>query len=156
MASWRVIPATEAHIPVIAANMREADKVEIWLAAASDPESALRNGLARSSQCYTCLVNGRPAFMFGVCPQSLLGRTATVWMLGTDDIYKIKFGRREIRAMAKYVAKLAQGFDVIENWVWDENKTSIRWLKYLGFTVEEPEEAGVYQAPFRHFEMRIH
>jgi hypothetical protein len=40
--------------------------------------------------CKTIFYKGSPIAMFGIVPHDILGDAATVWMLGTDDIKKIK------------------------------------------------------------------
>jgi len=156
LAKYDVVKAEHGHIPHIAANMRDADKIEIWYSSASTPTQALLNGLNESEKCYTVLVDGVPTLMFGVVERCLLDRTGTVWMLGTDDIHKIKFGRREFSIMWRKVLELVKGYNIVDNYVHVDNETSIKWLEFMGFTFSEPAPMGLFGEPFRHFEMRIH
>ena len=156
MAKYKIVPARPEHIPHIAEHMREEDKAEIWYLSGSTPTQSLTNGLRESEVCYTVLIDDTPALMFGIVERTLLSRTGTVWMLGTDDIHKIRFGRREFTLMWRRLMNLARGYHLIDNYVHVDNETSIKWLEFMGFAFDEAQPMGLFQQPFQHFEMRLH
>ncbi|CAK7067810.1 MAG: hypothetical protein DELT_01728 [Desulfovibrio sp.] len=138
--SWRIETATAAHIPHIAANMREADRREIWASDRQTPEEALTRSFALSVMCRTCVINGSPAFMWGVTRRgSILSDTGVPWLLGTNAITAVR--RAFIKQSRAYVEMMQQPFARLENIVHSENALSIRWLAWCGFTIEkEPVE----------------
>lgn len=94
-------------------------------------------------------VDGVPAIMYGMRPEGLLSDNGIIWMLATPDMYKIK--RYFIKQCAGQINTLCQSVKFIYNYVDIENKASIRWLKWLGFTFDEPIEYGVKGEQFMRF-----
>ena len=76
-----------------------------------------------------------------------------IWLLGTPELTATKKRRlqlcREGRGWVKYCAKTAGCR--IGNDVYAKNTASIKWLKALGFTIEEPRPMGVSGALFSNF-----
>jgi len=137
-------------IEYIAANMRTIDVEEIKLAGNHSPLECLTDGVNHSTYCRVIEINGRPAAILGLVPTNILGRTGIIWLLGTDDIELhakafCELCRQELAAMMKRAER-------VENFVWAENKVSIRWLKWLGFEFEDKEIIwGMEKAIFLHF-----
>ncbi len=151
MTAYTVAPATMAHVEQIAPRMREADKAEIWAASHAEPYHALKTGLEQSPLCWSGLVDGAPVCMFGVAPLTLLGGTGIVWMLGTDDVQE--HARAFLRRNKSFIAQMMGRFYRLENWVDARNTLSIRWLRWLGFVIEEAKPYGLERWPFHHFFM---
>ena len=136
MRIWEILPATPDHVPAIAAGMRDADRREVWASHRHTPGEALECSLERSELAWTCLVEGVPAFMWGAARQgSLISLTGNPWLLGTPDILKVS--REFLRQCPAYVARMQERFPRLENFVHAENRLSVRWLKWCGFTLEE-------------------
>ena len=128
-------------IEYIAANMRAVDAEEIRLAGNHDPLECLTKGASHSVYCRVIEINGRPAAILGLVPLDNMNDRGICWLLGTDDIERhakafCELCRQELAAMMKRAER-------VENFVWAENRVSIRWLKWLGFEFE--------QARFLHF-----
>ncbi len=137
---WEVLPAAPEHIPAIAANMREADRREVWAAHRHTPLEALEGSLARAELAWTCFVHGRPAFMWGVCRRgSMISETGSPWLLGTPAIVRVRL--EFLRQSPAYVARMQERFPRLENHVHAENRLSIRWLTWCGFTVDDVPES---------------
>lgn len=135
MKIWRVEQAIPAHIPAIAANMRDADRIEVWVSHRHAPAQALASSLKRSEMAWTCLVDGVPAFMWGVARLgSLISRKGSPWLLGTPAIHRTS--REFLRQCPAYVERMQARFPRLENFVHARNRLSVRWLRWLGFTVE--------------------
>ena len=136
---WSVVPATPDHIPAIAADMREADVREVWASHRHSPAEALEKSLDRSEPAWTCLVYGKPVLMWGVCRiGSLLSEKGAPWLLGTNAFFKAhrRLHREFLRQCPAYVARMQAWFPRLENYVHADNKHSILWLGWCGFTVE--------------------
>lgn len=147
-----IVPAGMDHISSIAARMREADRVEVWAASRSTPHSSLMTSLQHSRWAMTALVDGRPEVMWGVADLNILTGTGAPWLLGTDAVER--HYRLFLRHSIQWKEKLSEQYQVLMNFVHDENEVSKRWLKWLGFTLHEPFEMGRDGELFRMFEMR--
>jgi hypothetical protein len=126
----------------IASNMREADRREIWASNRHTPQEAIAICL-QQKVCLCAHIDGIPAILFGCSP-------GVPWLLSTDDIKKI--GVVFIMRSRGYVSEWLKEFGVLENYVHSENTLSIRWLKWLGFSILEP--VTVNNETFYRFEMR--
>lgn len=149
MRIWEIVTAIPEHTAPIAANMREADRREVWASDRWLPLYALDRSLLSSHKAWTCLVRGVPAFTWGVAPRgSILSETGNPWLLGTDAIMEVR--REFLKQSRAYVARMHDGFTRLENIVHVENKLSIRWLKWCGFTfgMELIERNGEQFFPF--------
>ena len=150
MGAWKIVPAAPEHIASIAENMREADRREVWAGARHTPDEALRESLRHSELAWTCLVEGVPAFMWGVGRiGSLISVKGAPWLLGTDDVLKIH--REFLRQSRAYVEQMHRRFPELENYVHAENKLSIRWLKWCGFTLDIVEPVNINNEVFFRF-----
>lgn len=133
--NWSIVPAAPEHIPSIAGNMRQADRREVWACHRHTPQEALESSLRRSEAAWTCLVHGRPAFMWGVARVgSLVSLVGAPWLLGTPDILTVR--KEFLRQCPAYVDTMQKRFPRLENRVHAGNGISIRWLRWCGFTVE--------------------
>jgi hypothetical protein len=147
-----VIAASADHIPIIADNMRQADRDEVWASSGKTPGEALAFSLGKSSQAWTVLFDGVPAGMFGVGDLNILTRRGAPWFLGTDAVEANR--RAFLRHSVHWRDQLLQRYDVLMNLVDDRNTASIRWLRWLGFSLSEPFIVGFEKRPFRLFELR--
>jgi len=128
-------PVTDDDVNHVADNMRQADVDEVWASNRLTPRQALRNGVNESKYTTTAVINGDVIGIFGLNVISDLTGTASPWFLGTDDVKKhtkdfLPYSRKALQSMIDLYPKLY-------NYVYHENKISIRWLKWLGFTVEK-------------------
>ena len=148
-----IVTATAEHIPMIAAQVREADRAELWAAACQTPEQTMTLGLRISEMSWTGLMDGIPVCMFGVVLASVLGNIGRPWMVGTHhlDEHPTVFLRR-----CKGCVKIMMDrFNQLENYVDVRNEQALRWLTWLGFSFQLPaEKMGPFNMPFVRFEMR--
>ncbi|MDY4297514.1 MULTISPECIES: hypothetical protein [unclassified Xanthomonas] len=148
----QIVPATAAHIDVIAASPRPADVAELWAEARRGPAEAMHACLAASRHAYTAVLRGSPVCMFGAAPYSLLGGTATVWMIGSTALDSLTAQRELVRLSRPAVAFLQDQFPaMLFNLVDDRNAAAKRWLRWLGFTLIAPITFGPDALPFRPF-----
>ncbi len=129
-------------------NLRQSDVQEIWASHHHTPESALEYCVKNT--IFSCTVeNGKPIAIFGINPTSILGNTAVVWMLATDDLEKIQ--RRFLRHSKHFIAMMQGFYPTLYNWVDTRNTQSIAWLKFCGAKLEEAKPYGEEQLPFHYF-----
>jgi hypothetical protein len=112
--------------------------------------SAVSDAIDRSAECYSGLVDGVLFSIFGVVPSTLLGRTASPWLLSTVDSkpkYLLKFTKPVLQHWLTV-------WDCLENYVDARYAASLRWAKWAGFDVEAPIPYGPQGLPFCHIVIR--
>lgn len=133
----------------IARNMRKSDVREIYYLAALKPTQAMRTTAAVSVISWTAHIEGRPLLAFGVCRRSTMSDVGMPWALGTEEADK------NIAAYARHSRTFFEGvtqtFQVLENYALAENKKTLRWLKWMGFDMDEPAPYGCFGVPFVRF-----
>lgn len=140
------------HVAHVAAHMRAEDVAELWALDRSTPHRALMAALSVPGVSFTALIDGVPAAMFGVADVNILTGTGCPWLLATDE------AERHRRAFARvslwWREKLFARYDVLKNFVHDDNHTSKRWLTWMGAVMSDPAPIGPEGEMFRLFEMR--
>lgn len=134
----------------LAVTMREEDKQEIWHFARSSPLDALKNGYSLSRRCFTIEWNGKVVAMFGVVGE--IGQIGVPWMLASDELPKIR--KSFLKEAKKYLEIVFKDYPVLANYAWAKNTVHLNWLKWLGFTLCDPEPMGVDDELFISFYMR--
>ena len=129
-----LVPAEESHIAPIAERMREWDRIEAG-ANGHGPAEALWLGLKGSVDCFTALVDGEPEAMLGLMPKNVLEGEGFPWMLGTEAIYENP--KATVKLSRKMVAQWSDSTPRLVGLVAHGNDRAIRYLRRLGFTVEE-------------------
>lgn len=147
-----IVPATAEHIAWIAPRLRPADREEIAASTVLPPLSALAVSLAGSDQAFTALQDGEPVVVGGVGTVSLLPRTGMPWLLATPAIEEMRV--EFLRGTREQVRRIGAGYALLRNHVDARNALSIRWLRWLGFTLHDPVPFGPAGLPFHPFEMR--
>jgi hypothetical protein len=143
-------PAHKMDVHAIAPFMRQQDVEEVRVSHGVTPHEALSIGLECSDTCRVGVSNGVPVVMYGVSPHTLLGENGTIWLLGTDEA--ALNWKPFMRVYREEISIITQGFKHVENWVDRRNTVSLRWLRWMGFSVEDtPQPYGIYQMPFYHF-----
>lgn len=107
----------------------------------------MEQSIAGSFDCRVALVGGDPVAVFGCAKHDEL--SAIPWLLGTPRV------DRQRRFLTQYIPALVgewrEQFPLLFNFVHTNNKTSIRWLQWLGFTIADPIPFGVGQQLFHPF-----
>jgi len=146
-------PVTLYHMGCVAEHMRFADSKEAWLDALYRPMHALQASVENSSESYTLLCNNTPLAIYGLGrdPDPTIGHP---WLLGTTWLEHGEGRRWLVRGALIVVGEFLQKKTLLENWVWKGNRTSIRWLKWLGFQFDRPVQRGANSAWFYRFSMK--
>lgn len=149
MATYRVVPSVEADIELLKGRLRAADVLEISAMFEGTADEALAVSYKNSTLCWTVFVDGNPEFVFGVVPGK--PGTGIPWLLGTDAVSKASL--RIVRHSKEYVGKMLEKYPHLENFVDVKNELSKAWLKWCGFTIEEPVAYGLKGELFHRFHM---
>lgn len=147
----------------IAQNLRPGDRAEIeaaqpqtivqtiehCLEASGTMSAVYRLPSRRVVSAHEKVLPWEPAMIFGAAPWPGLPHKAYPWMLATrrfDDhgIHLLRFARRFLGTMQRTYREL-------ENHVHADNVRAVRFLEWLGFTVEAPAPWGYKGQMFRRF-----
>ncbi len=147
---YEVVEATPAHATELATSMREPDVAEVWATRHQTPLEALLAGLEHSQpHAYTALIDGRVICMFGLAPQTLTGEVGIPWLLGSELV------EEHYRTFARHSRKMVQWMremhPKLRNIVDARNTFSVRWLAWLGFTLESARPFGPDDVDFHVF-----
>lgn len=144
------VPVNEEDVNYLIRNLREADIEEVKASHGVHPGILL--GLMRPDEATIGKADGVPVCVYGVAPKTLISNGGgTVWMMATDQLFKHKLAF--LRRNRKWIKEKLKEFGTLDNHVDARNKTSISWLRWLGFNIEEAKPYGVMQLPFHRFSM---
>lgn len=133
-------------------TMRKMDKLEVSLVTGDEPLLALLRGRALGN-CLTASSQGKVFAIFG--HSGVPNGIGVPWMLGSDAI-ATEVRKPFIKYTKAYTQEMLKHYDCLTNYVYTENKVHIRWLKWLGFTVDAPILYGRFSQPFHPFIMFNH
>ncbi len=131
--------------------LRRADREEVEALSGRNPREVLVESVERSSSAWAGLADGELVCLFGVVPLTLSGVTGIPWLLGSPAV--CDYSRQFLRRNKAFVRAMLQEYPVLKNVVDARNTVSIRWLRWLGFTMGEPTPMGTAGLPFIPFEM---
>lgn len=135
----------------VAAGMRQADRREIAAAHGIDDPVAILHAAVRASHLvWTCDV-GAPIAILGVAPLNLLEGKGIPWMLATDAADR--HPRIMLEGGRSMIALWRRTYPTLANFVHAENAKSVRWLKWLGFTVDPAQPFGAAGESFHRFHL---
>lgn len=143
----RVRATRRDDLQIVADNARQADRDEMHAAAGATVLECLERGYAESLRCWSICNDDHPIAVVGDVMQGI--GYGLPWMVTTDDVPF--HARGFLRASRAVLANMLERHSTLANMVDDRNKTAIRWLAWLGFTIGEPVPAGVQGLPFRSF-----
>ncbi len=127
--------------------LRKSDYDELKACSADSPEEQLRDSWETSDMIWTIWVGDTVAGVFGCAGHE--GRFGVPWMLGSDLTKKV---RKVFIVDAKnYVEIMLDKYKRLVNFVHVDNKQSIRWLKWIGYTVLDPIPYGDFGKMFHPF-----
>ncbi len=137
----KIVPPTQELVEAIAADMREADRVEVWASNHHTPLESLEKGWHMSDFAAVAVdEDGVALAMFGLVRRSILTDVGVAWALASNEAMKHRSGflkmaipvRDEMLTICPHLCNMVHG----------KNKRSIQWLKRLGFTIDDPVPYG--------------
>jgi hypothetical protein len=142
----------------IAEHLRAEDRLELSEAQPLGFEDVIRDSLAMSGSRSAVfrvpagrlsLQAWEPVAVFGVAPYPGLPHVGIPWLLATRrfDDHRIRL----VRGVRRMLYHLRSDFAQLENHVHADNARSVRFLEWLGFTVEPAAPWGHKGAMFRRF-----
>ena len=131
----RIEKATLEHIALMSANVRKADRQEIFAAGGMSVEEALTKSIAMSGSHFTGFIDDKIVCMFGIGEISMLKYQGIVWLIGTNEIEKHK--KTFMQYSKGFIEKYKRDYSYMYNFVDSRNKLALAWLKWLGFKINK-------------------
>lgn len=134
MARIEIVAGTLAHVHQILDNLRPADVVELTVSS-QDPAAAVLEGWHQSNYRRVFVVDGEPVVVYGVCPSPFADDEGVPWMVATPAIESVPRGF--LLASRSEIDRMRAGYAELRNATHQDNHTSIRWLRWLGFRISD-------------------
>lgn len=142
---------TEESVRSIADTMRAADAAEVMASSGHLPLESLTNSVINSDFTTMVWIDDVPCVMFGLLRRDFTSGRGVIWMLGSHNV--MKHQRELLRCTPPVIEEMLSKCSTLYNYVHDRNTASIRWLKWLGFTIEDPEPGGINGELFHYFHL---
>jgi hypothetical protein len=142
--SVSLVEATPEHAEALAPQMRLEDEAEVVASGFADAREALLVSLAGSLAAYALLFDGEVAALFGVAPldETLLGTSSS----GVAWVLTGRAATRHRKAFVRWsrpaLALLLRERHHLVNMVDARYAAALRWARWLGFRIGEPEPFG--------------
>lgn len=131
--------------------MRAADVAE--LEAIGQGRSGIWNAYRASSHAYRLMLGDEVVMVYGIIPTNMLVGSGLIWALGTDAV--THNAKQFLKVSPDCLHECFMTYNHLYNWVDERNAASKRWLKWLGFELQEAEPFGPLGMPFHRFDMRV-
>lgn len=97
-----------------------------------------------------CCIDGRPMALYGLTRRNIMDSKYCVWLILTDEAekHKVFIGRQT----KQVIQAIVRDFGVCGNTVNADNKSIIKWVKWLGGKLQGPFPYGIYGLPHYYFE----
>lgn len=151
MTQYKIVPATEEHVRYVADRLHEEDAAEVWAWDHKSPHSHLAQSLLVSRDARAGLADGLPILLWGVGQQTLTSDVGIPWALGTFAVPQ--HGRAIARGSREVVQQYRTWYKLMVNYVDARHRRAVRWLSWLGFTIDPAVPVGPDKVPFHRFWM---
>lgn len=121
----------------LAETLRPCDIEELEAGGNSDILETLVRSCEVSREVYVLCKEAEPVALFGVAGE---GRVGVPWLLGSTVLDSLP--RIVLTESRTIVHNMKTQYDRLENFVYVKNRRSRKWLKWLGFSEEEPVPHG--------------
>jgi len=130
--------ATAEDISAVRANVRAENLAELEVVGLGLDE-VLDWSLNNSVEALCGVIDGEPVCLFGVSCTEDPG-IGCPWMVGSNaiDRHRVAF----LRASRAKVDEWLTHWPVMMNWVDARNTRGLRWLRFLGFEIQDPIPMG--------------
>jgi len=149
----KFVRPTEAAIRFIADTMRDADRIEVMAASGRTPYDALQMSVKNSSFAVVVEIDGIPCTILGLVVHDILSGLGVPWLLSSEHALKHK--KKFLELSPPVIQEMLSICPKLVNYVHSENRLSVRWLKWLGFVIEEPTPIGVNGEMFHRFSKEV-
>ena len=149
--TYTVVPTELSHMEELSHTMRSADVRECWAANHYAPYDALKHSIYHTNRPLTGLYTGKVMCIWGVGKIAYLSKEGIPWML-TSNLVDIHY-REFLRQGRGLIEDMKKEAVILINMVDTRNRKSIKWLKWLGFTIHPSVPFGPDDMLFHPFIM---
>lgn len=143
-------PPQPADLDALAETMRAVDRIECSVIARATPRDALRQCVDGAEWTLAAFdADGVIVTAFGVTA-NFMGDEGFPWMLSANGIER--YAKAVLTFAPRYVADMRERFQRLSNVVHADNRSAIRFLRWLGFEIGKPMQLGGHK--FYAFEWR--
>lgn len=139
------------HLVSISNDMRTGDVNEVWALGRHSPIQSLVLSVNSSQFSTIAVVNNTPCAVFGLSTPSVLSDNGCPWLLGANSMLKHK--KLILQYSKVIVLDMMNKYNYLYNYVHEDNLANIRWLKWLGFEIDDAKQHGVCGDKFHKFHM---
>jgi len=138
---------------VMALDLRAIELREARAFTGADPEEVLALSIANSCFLWVATYESKICGVFGLTIQEFEGGIlGTPWFVSNEVPFSTRKSRGLFLRTSKQIVLLMQGIcDQLTNIVSLENKEAVRWLRWLGFTLDESNQMTFDRDPDLHF-----
>ena len=151
MVNLTFVKPTVELIESIADDMRQADADEVWASNHHTPLESLKEGWWLSDFSTVVMCDNEPLVMIGLVKRDMLTGSGVVWMLGANRALKYK--KQFFTQTKPVIDEMLTICPRLCNMVHSKNTVSIKWLEWLGFTIDEPTPYGPEGELFHRFHL---
>lgn len=145
-------PATMADAAEMAPQLRPSDQAELAALSNRSHAATLRLSVSVSDRPMAITQGDDLVALFGVGRGAILSSHGVPWLLGTHHVDRLV---RPLLPLSRAVVRHWRSqYPLLINHVSARHHQSIRWLKWLGFTLHPAAPYGPFGNPFHKFEMR--
>jgi hypothetical protein len=138
-----IVPATMSHARAI--RLRDGDAREV-AALGFTQEEGFAISLGRAVWADAYLVDGEVGAILGFSLSCLLGDRGQPWLMTGEPVNRV---RKSFARLARdRISDLRRRYRYLANYVHADYTASLRFMAWLGFTVEPPQPFGRLGAPF--------
>ena len=150
---YELVQAAPSHIVYVASNIAQEDRAETLVMGFSTPLEALRRSAQASRDTRAGIVAGHPLVIVGVAQETLTSDVGHPWMLGTREVPS--HARAVMEGSREVITQYLQWYRLLYNIVDARHTRAVRWLRWLGFTIEPAQPLGPKRALFHKFWMEM-
>ena len=141
MINTNIRPATIEDARYIGRNLRPGDFNELMAYGEEvHPKILVIESFYESSWSRVATLDDVPVIIYGVFEDEKPS-IGILWMVATPEIYK--FTRKFIKGCYQEVADMQAVYPKLYNYVHKDNHISKKWLKWLGFEIDESTESAI-------------
>lgn len=134
----------------ISKNLRQADQIEFYrVTGESDPLSNILFGMDLPNSVTYCILNDENPIAIVGCVERQDYKI--VWACGTDEVQK--FAKSFVLETKRLLKKHKSEYKPYLNYVDAENTNAIRYLRHVGFLIQDPIPYGKLDSKFHPFIM---
>ncbi|MBF0164471.1 MAG: hypothetical protein HQM01_08260 [Magnetococcales bacterium] len=148
----RIVVPTLEQMEALAGKIGASDLEELAASHGMQPFVGIYLSVRQSREAWAGIVDGALVGIFGVGLADHGPDVGVPWLVPAEDLKQ--HAGALLTCSRQFVERWRREYALLQNHVHVGNARSIRWLRWLGFTIDPPRPWGVRGALFHRFWMR--